>query len=49
MSEKLTRVQEQGVAPVCNSTLQVIALQIPCIERAGVALDALQVFLRLKY
>ena len=36
------------VAPVCNLTLQVIGLQIPCMENAGVALYAHQVFLRLK-
>ena len=37
------------VAPVCNPTLQVIGLQIPCMEKAGAALDALQLYLRLKY
>ena len=30
------------LAPVCNPTLQVIGLQIPCMEKAGVALDAFQ-------
>ena len=33
-------------APVCNPTLQVIGLQMPCVEKAGVAVDALQL---LKY
>ena len=30
------------LAPVCNPTSQVIGLQIPCMEKAGVAVDALQ-------
>ena len=34
-----------GIAPVCNHTLPVIGLQIPCMEKAGVALDALQLSL----
>ena len=37
------------LAPVCNPTLQVIWLQIPCMEKAGVAVDALQLYQRLKY
>ena len=37
------------VAPVCSPTLQVIGLQIPCLEKVGVAFDALQLFLGLKY
>ena len=36
----------ENLIRVCNPTLQVIGLQIPCIERAGVAVDALQLFLR---
>ena len=32
-----------------SPTLQVIRLPVPCMERAGVALDALQLVLRLKY
>ena len=27
------------IAPVCNPTLQVIGLQRPCMEKAGVAVD----------
>ena len=38
-----------SVAPVCNPTLEVIGLKIPCMERAGVVVDAFQLFLRLKY
>ena len=34
------------VAPVCKPTLPVIGLQMPCMEKAGVAL---QLFLSLKY
>ena len=37
------------IAPVCNPTLQVMGLQLPCMEKAGIAVDALQLFLRLKY
>ena len=37
------------IAPVCNPNLQVIGLQIPCMEEAEVAVDALQLYLRLKY
>ena len=34
---------------MCNPILRVIGLQIPCIERAGVAIDALKLFIGLKY
>ena len=37
------------LALVYNPTLRVIGLQIPFMERPGVAVDALQLFLRLKY
>ena len=37
------------ITPVCNPTLQVITLQISCMEKAGVAVDALQLYLGLKY
>ena len=36
------------LAPVCNPTLQVIGLHRPCMEKAGVAVDA-QLYLGLKY
>ena len=37
------------IAPVCNPTLQVIGLQIPLMENAGVAVDVLHLYLGLKY
>ena len=37
------------IAPVCNPTLQVIGLHRPCMEKAGVAINALQLYLTLKY
>ena len=37
------------LAPVCNPTLQVIGLHRPCMEKAGVAVNALQLYLTLKY
>ena len=37
------------LAPVYSPTLQVTGLQITCMEIAGVAVDALQLYLRLKY
>ena len=37
------------IGPVRNLTLQVIGLQILCLEKAIVAVDALQLYLRLKY
>ena len=37
------------LAAVCNPKLQVIGLQIPCMEIVGVAVDALKLFLRLKF
>ena len=37
------------IAPVCNPTLQIIGLHRPCMEKAGVALNALQLYLTLKY
>ena len=39
----------QTLAPVCNPTLQVIGLHRPCMEKAGVAVNALQLHLTLKY
>ena len=33
------------LAPVSNPTLQVIGLQIPCMEKAGVAVDASHLYL----
>ena len=33
-----------GVAPACNPTLQVIGLQRPCMEKAGVAVNAPQLY-----
>ena len=38
-----------ALAPECNPTLQVIGLHRPCMEKGGVAIDALQISLRLKY
>ena len=38
-----------SVAPVCNPTLQVIGLYRPCMEKAGVAVNAPQLYLTLKY
>ena len=35
------------LVPVCNPTLQVIGLQIPCMERAGVVVGVHQLLLRL--
>ena len=37
------------LAPVCNPTLQVIGLHRPCMEKAGVAVNAPQLYLTLKY
>ena len=37
------------LALVCNPTLQVIGLHRPCMEKAGVAVNALQIYLTLKY
>ena len=49
---KLTQLNKNVhiiLAPVCNPTLQVIGLHRPCIEKAGVAINALQLYLTLKY
>ena len=35
------------LAPVCNPTLQVIGLHRPCVEKAGVAVNALRLYLTL--
>ena len=42
LTRYLVSISYQSVAPVCNPTLQVIGLQISCMENAGVAVDALQ-------
>ena len=36
------------LAPVCNPTLQVIGLHSPCMEKAGFAVNALQLYLTLQ-
>ena len=51
---KYTKTAEKSwphlvVAPGCNPTLQVIiGLQIPCMDKAGVAVDALPTISKIK-
>ena len=40
-AEKSVKKRQKVLAPVCNPTLQVIGLQIPCMEKTGVAVDVL--------